>query len=131
MKHLTDEHRKALCEYRFERAHQTMEEAVYMRDGGYYIAAVNRLYYACFYAASGLLIAKGIEAGTHKGVKTMLSKHFIKTGIIPMEHGVTFSNLFDKRHCGDYNDFSYCDKETVNYFLPRAMAFINAAETLI
>lgn len=59
MKHLTDEHRKALCEYRFERAHQTMEEAVYMRDSGYYIAAVNRLYYACFYAASGLLIAKG------------------------------------------------------------------------
>ena len=68
-----------------------------MRVGNYFNAAINRLYYACFYAATGLLIAKGIEAGTHNGVKTMLSYHFVRTGILSLEHGSTFSNLFDKR----------------------------------
>lgn len=70
---LSPEHRVALIQYRFERAYKTLEEADYMRVGNYFNAAINRLYYACFYAATGLLIAKGIEAGTHNGVKTMLS----------------------------------------------------------
>lgn len=66
---LSPEHRVALIQYRFERAYKTLEEADYMRVGNYFNAAINRLYYACFYAATGLLIAKGIEAGTHNGVK--------------------------------------------------------------
>lgn len=53
---LTPEHRIALIQYRFERAYQTLKEADYMRDGNFYNAAVNRLYYACFYAATGLLV---------------------------------------------------------------------------
>ena len=102
---LSPEHRVALIQYRFERAYKTLEEADYMRVGNYFNAAINRLYYACFYAATGLLIAKGIEAGTHNGVKTMLSYHFVRTGVLSLEHGSTFSNLFDKRHSGDYEDW--------------------------
>lgn len=117
---LSPEHRVALAEYRFERAHQTLEEADYMRDGNYFNAAVNRLYYACFYAASGLLVAKGIEVGTHNGVKTMLSYHFVRTGLLSLEHGATFSNLFDKRHSGDYEDFAYCDAALVDFLRPRS-----------
>ena len=113
---LSPEHRVALIQYRFERAYKTLEEADYMRVGNYFNAAINRLYYACFYAATGLLIAKGIEAGTHNGVKTMLSYHF--------------SNLFDKRHSGDYEDFAYCDAALVDYLRPRAEAFIKSVESL-
>ena len=47
-----------------------------------------------------------------------------------MEHGVTFSNLFDKRHSGDYEDFAYCDKSTIDYLYPRAEAFVKKVETL-
>ena len=69
----TPEHRIALVQYRFERAYLTLKEADYMCKGDFFNAAINRLYYACFYAATGLLIAKGIDTGTHNGVKTMLS----------------------------------------------------------
>lgn len=127
---LSPEHREALTRYRLERAHKTLEEAIYLRNGGYFNAAVNRLYYACFYAASGLLIANGIEASTHAGVKAMLSYHFVRTGKLEVEHGVTFSNLFDKRHSGDYEDFAYCDKSLVDYLYPRAKAFVETVETL-
>lgn len=127
---LTPEHRAALVDYRLERAHHTLEEADYMRTGDYFNAAINRLYYACFYAASALLIAKSIEAITHNGVKTMLSFHFVRTGLLSLEHGSTFSNLFDKRHSGDYEDFAYCDAALVDYLRPRAEAFILAVEEL-
>lgn len=129
-KELSPEHRLALTQYRFERAYQTLKEADYMRSGNFYNAAINRLYYACFYAATGLLLAKGIEANTRNGVKTMLSFHFVRTGLLSLEHGSTFSNLFDKRHSGDYEDFAYCDAALVDYLRPRAEAFIKAVENL-
>ncbi len=127
---LSPEHRIALVQYRFERAWLTLKEADYMRRGDFYNAAINRLYYACFYAATGLLIAKGIDASTHNGVKTMLSFHFVRTNLLSLEHGSTYSSLFDKRHSGDYEDFAYCDAALVDYLLPRAEAFIKAIETL-
>ena len=127
---LSPEHRIALVQYRFERAYLTLKEARYMRKGDFFNAAINRLYYACFYAATGLLIARVIDAGTHNGVKTMLSFHFVRTNLLSLEHGSTYSNLFDKRHSGDYEDFAYCDAALVDYLLPRAEAFIKAVETL-
>lgn len=127
---LTPENRMAIVAYRLERAYETLREADYNTDGGYYNTAVNRLYYACFYAASALLLNHEIEAGTHNGVKTQLSMHFIRTGLLQIEHGATFSLLFEKRQSSDYNDFAYCDLELVSTLRPRAEAFINAVKEL-
>lgn len=99
--------------------------------GGYYNAAVNRLYHACFYAAIGLLVSKGFNATTHSCVKTILSKEFIRTGLLAIEHGVTFGDLFSKRHTGDYDDYAFCDASTIDYLSPKAQAFIDAVETII
>ncbi|MBP3512412.1 MAG: HEPN domain-containing protein [Prevotella sp.] len=128
---LTPEQRADLVAYRLERAHQTMDEARYLYDGGYFNASVNRLYYACFYASMALLISRGLNAATHNGVKTILSKEFIRTGMLDMEHGVTFGDLFNKRHTGDYDDYAFCDASTVDYLSPRAQAFIDAVEAII
>ena len=103
----------------------------YNTAGGYYNAAVNRLYYACYYAASALLLNCEIEANTHNGVKTQLSMHFVRTGHLSLDHGATFSLLFEKRQASDYSDFAYCDLALINTLRPRAEAFINAMEQLI
>jgi len=128
---LSDEHRMAVVKYRLERAIKTLEEAKYMRKGNFFNAAVNRLYYACYYAVTALLLARNIEANTHSGVKTMLSFHFVRTGLLSLEDGATFSNLFDKRHSSDYDDFTYCDAALVDYLIPRSEDFIKAIEKLI
>lgn len=127
---LDPENRASIVKYRLERAHETLKEADYNADGGYYNAAVNRLYYACFYAASALLLSREIDANTHNGVKTMISMHFVRTGRLSLEHGATFSLLFEKRQSSDYSDFAYCDLELVNTLRPRAEAFIVAIEKL-
>lgn len=41
-----------LVRYRFDRANETLEEAWLLFDNGHLHAAVNRLYYACFYAVN-------------------------------------------------------------------------------
>lgn len=53
---LNSETRAAIVSYRLERAHETLQEADYNANGGYYNTAINRLYYACYYAASALLL---------------------------------------------------------------------------
>ena len=98
---LDDETRTAMVDYRLERARQTLGEADLLRTGDYFNATVNRLYYACYYAASALLLNRHIEANTHNGVKTQLSMHFVRTGLLDLEHSTTFGLLFDKRHSSD------------------------------
>jgi len=70
---LSSQDRQSLVHYRLQRAFDTLREADYNADGTFYNTAVNRLYYAAYYAVSALLLANSIEANTHAGVKTMLS----------------------------------------------------------
>lgn len=132
MKQLLDaETRAAMIDYRMERAYSTLGEADLLYEGGYFNAAINRLYYACYYATIALLLKYGIETSTHNGVKTQLSMHFVRTGRLSLEHSTTFGLLFDKRHSSDYADFAYCDASLIEMLRPRAEAFINAIKTLI
>ena len=61
----------------------------------------------------------------------MLGLHFITKNLISLEHGKTFSRLFELRHSGDYDDFAYCDKAMVDDFIPKAEAFIDEIRRVI
>jgi len=131
MSGLDDESRKALVEYRLERAYKTMEEAALLEEKGYYNAAVNRLYYACYYATEALLLKHKIEAKSHAGVKAMLGLHFVSKGLIPVAIGKILSTLYEKRQSGDYDDFIYCDKEMTDDLTAQAQVFIDCLAKLI
>jgi uncharacterized protein (UPF0332 family) len=64
------------------KAKNALSEAEKMLEYNFTNAALNRLYYACFYAASALLFQKDIFVKTHSGVKQMLGLHFVNTGIL-------------------------------------------------
>lgn len=123
--------RDALVDYRMQRADETLQEAHLLADAEHYIAAVNRLYYACYYAVSAALTKNHIAAATRAGVKTMLGLHFIATGQLPRECGKTFSRLFEMRHSGDYDDFAYWDRDTVELFIPKATELVEAVRALV
>ena len=128
---MTDEERRALVSLRLQNAKDTLIELPVLIEHGFWNTTVSRMYYACYYAASALLLGSKIEANTHNGVKTQLSMHFVRTGHLSLDHGATFSLLFEKRQASDYSDFAYCDLALVNTLRPRAEAFINAMEQLI
>ena len=128
---LDEQSRIGLIRYRMERADEAMEEVDILAERGHYNAAVNRLYYACFYAVQALLLKHHIAATTHAGVKSMFGLHFISKGIIAIEHGKTFNTLFEKRHSSDYEAFAYCDKALVDDLTPLAEAFIQRIKELL
>ncbi|MBR2249651.1 MAG: HEPN domain-containing protein [Prevotella sp.] len=128
---LDEQSRLALIKYRIDRARVTISEANLLANEGFYNAAANRLYYACFYATLALLVHAGVSATSHAGVKTMLGLHFVSKGLLANEYGKTFSRLFEIRHSGDYDDFVYCDKDMIDEYTPKAEAFINAIKELL
>ena len=128
---LDEQSRQGLVRYRMQRADETMEEVSLLSEHGHYNAAVNRLYYACYYAAEALLLHNHISASTHAGVKSMLGLHFVSKGILSLAHGKTFNTLFEKRHSSDYEAFAYCDKELIDSLTPLAEAFIAKIKELL
>lgn len=93
--------------------------------------AINRLYYACFYAVSALLLSRDIQARSHAGVRQMFGLHFIKTDLVDKELGKFYSDLFDKRQISDYDDYIEITKEEVIEFIAPANQLISKIEDLI
>ena len=128
---LSQENRVDVVKYRIERAFIALDQAKKNLQIKCLEVTANRLYYACFYAASALMVAYGITTSSHAGVKTMLGMHFVSKGLLPIEQGKTFSRLFEIRHSGDYDDFVYCDKAMIDEYLPKAISFIGSVKTLL
>ncbi len=122
---------KELVAYRLQRSKETKAEVPTLIKLGYYNTAVNRIYYACFYAVNALLLKDGIAAKRHDGVRQMLGLHYVKTGMIPKELAKYYTDLFDRRQTGDYDDFLDYDKETVEELYKPANDFIKAIEDII
>lgn len=93
--------------------------------------AVNRLYYACYYAVSALLISYNIEARTHSGVRSMLALHFTKTEKLSVKMNKFYADLFENRQASDYADFVYFDREIVEELYQQAGIFIETIEKLV
>jgi len=88
---LSEEMITALVAYRLERAKGTVQEAIDMLEKDHYNAAINRLYYACYYAVSALLAKKDIQTHTHSGVKQMFGISFIVNGKLSRNYNITYS----------------------------------------
>jgi len=123
--------KRALIEYRMERARETLGEAKMMFDAGRINAYVNRLYYACFYAVSALLLTRSFSTSKHSYLRSLLHREFVKTGLIPEELGDHFDLLFDNRLKGDYADFIRFKAEQVAAWLKPAEEFIDHIDSLI
>jgi uncharacterized protein (UPF0332 family) len=123
--------RTELIRYRLARAEESLAEAKLLLANNYVRTAVNRLYYACFYAMSALLLTKGLSASKHAQVRAMLHKDFIRPGVIPVNYGQIFDLLFNNRQKGDYSDLVKFRAEQVKDWLPEARAFVEYVAGLI
>ena len=128
---MNKETRDAIVTYRLENAYKTLNEIPLHIRNELWNTAINRLYYACFYAVSALLINSGIEAQTHAGVRRMLALHFTKTGKLSIKWNKFYTDLFENRQTSDYADFVYFDRETVEELHNQAIVFLQIIKKLI
>ncbi len=105
--------------YRLEKSGETLEVAKLLMDNNKWNSAVNRLYYAAYYAVSALLIQSDLNTKTHTGVKTQFFLHYVKSGIFDVESAKLYSDLFDWRQKGDYGDFiDFSEDEVKSIYQP-------------
>ena len=117
--------------YRLKREKETIPEVETLIEGGFWNAAISRMYYACFYAFGALLIKHGIEVSIHAGLRQMFGKNFVKDGKFDSRLAKHYTGLFEKRNKGDYNDFFDYDEETTRSLFPVTKEFVLAIENLL
>jgi uncharacterized protein (UPF0332 family) len=123
--------RQTLVGYRLERSRETIEEAKLLLDAGHVNACVSRLYYACFYAVSALLLIRNISTSKHSHVRALLHHDYVKSGQVSKEMGDHFDLLFDNRQKGDYEDLVVFDAKDVHAWLVRTKSFVHQIADLI
>ena len=100
---MTDYTPEDYIKYRIERVRETIEEVPTHIENKFWNTAINRMYFACFYAIGELLATHKIEVSTHLGVRQKFGEHFVKSGKFDKRLAKHFTELSDKRNKGDYN----------------------------
>lgn len=122
---MTDhEARRQVIAHRWQRADEAVASARDDLAAGRLHRAVNGAYYACFYAASAVLAAKGQDTSKHTAVRAAVHRDLIHRGLLEEEWGLVYSELMDDRHRGDYLDLVEFDAAVVAERVARAAAFV-------
>ena len=122
---------ESLIQHRLQRARETLEEARLLAEMKHWNAAVNRLYYACFYAVSALLAGRMMSASKHSQARSLFSQHFVKTGLMSKDQAQLFNTLYDLRQESDYQDFFSADPQHVIPWLDDVSEFVQSVRDLI
>ncbi len=125
---MTDYTPEDYVKYRIDRAKETIEEVRIQIENRFWNTTVNRMYYACFYPVGALLAKNKTDVSSHSGVRRKFGENFVKTGRFDRDLAKHFTELFEKRNKGDYNDFY---EETVLRLYPVSQRFIEEITTLL
>ena len=128
---LKSDDRASIVAYRLEKAFKTLKEASDIASLGYWTLVANRLYYAAYYASVAILIYKGIDASTHKGVIRMIGSSFVKNGILSVDDSKLLGRLYTMRQSGDYEDLFDWEEHDVKPLIPHVENYIRRISGLI
>ena len=117
--------------YRIDKAEEVYSAAVLLYNAGQWNSAINRLYYACFYAASALMLKRGVGAKSHAGVIAKFSEHVVLTGEMIADEYRVYSKLLNWRTKGDYSDmFDFTEEDVASVMAP-TRTFLDKVKQLI
>ena len=112
-------------------AHQMLKVAAHNLRDGFYGSAINRAYYAIFYAANAVLATSGLSRSKHAGVIAAFRRHFVKPGIIEIEYSRIYGRVMDNRHVSDYEIQLPIDAQVAEEDLHDAERFVTRIEQLL
>ena len=122
---------EAAIQLKLQRSKSSLAEAGLMIQNQFYNAAVNRLYYACFYATQALLLTKNVVSKSHSGIATQLYNQFTKPGNFDKKLSAFYTRLMQYRNKSDYSDFLIVTQEGAGELIQSAKEYINHIIALI
>lgn len=129
---MTEEEKRAeIVRYWWDRAQESLGAARRELAADSYNFAMNRIYYALFYAVSALLLEGGHRFKKHSGVRAAFNRHIIKTGRMEQRHGNLYNEVFDERQAGDYVAFTKFDAQYLQEKIDACEQFLAALRPLL
>jgi uncharacterized protein (UPF0332 family) len=125
------EAKTAAVRHWWDKAHESLDAARRELVAGAHAFAVNRAYYALFYAVSALLLQEGHRFKKHSGVRAAFNREIIRTGCIERKFGDLYNQLFDDRNAGDYIAFTKFDAAYVQEKVDACEEFLRKLRPLI
>lgn len=121
----------ALASHRLARAREALAEADLLISATRWNGALNRLYYALFYAARALLALKRIDSSRHSGVIALFQEHFVKPGSVPADIARALPQAFARRQRTDYGDFAEAQQADVQTLRGDVERFVDTCSELL
>jgi uncharacterized protein (UPF0332 family) len=122
---------KTLARLRIEKAREALQSAKVLRDQELWTGAINRCYYAGFYAANALLYTDSKWSKKHSGVRDMLNVDYVRTGVLSRESGALFNKVFELRLDSDYDDEFAAEPDDVTPLIARMEAFVDEVAAIV
>ena len=126
-----DEARRSVVHYWMRKADDALASARSEFSAGRIDFAVNRSYYACFYAASAYLLILGKRFVKHSGVRGAIHQELVKSGALDAKWGRAFDHLFESRQASDYLELYEHEKAQVTELLEQAEGFVGEIKKLL
>jgi uncharacterized protein (UPF0332 family) len=115
---------KALMTYRLEQADESLEATRTLLDKRLTRPAVNRAYYAMFYAVLALLSVVKKETTKHSGAIALFDRDFVKPGIFKKDFSRWLHDAFDLRQRSDYSAEYLVSMDEAEKTLKNAESFV-------
>ena len=92
----------ALIKHNLQKADDSIIQAGALLNIQQHFGAVNRAYYAIFYAALAILLTKDLGSSKHSGVLSLFDREFVKTNDVDRKWSKVFHDAFGLRATADY-----------------------------
>lgn len=128
---MTDDNIRRNVQDELRLADSALAAARALVDLGLTPDAASRVYYAALHAARALLFSIGLDPGSHRAVRTLVSRHFVQTGLLAPECSKDLAQLEALRTAGDYDTAFALGIDQVRPELEKARAFLEAAREIL
>ncbi len=127
----SEEAQRQIIEYWLRKADDALQSAHSEAQAQRFDFVVNRAYYACFYAASAVLLAMGRRFVKHSGLRAAVHKDLVKTGQLDPQWGKAFDRIFENRQFADYIELHRFEREQLEEIVKNAEGFVQEMRRLV
>lgn len=114
----------ALIRSRLEQANEALAAAELNLANDLDRSAVNRAYYAMFYAVLALLAARQAETSRHSGAISQFDRLYVKSALLPQEFSRWLHEGFLNRQAADYGAELALSRNDIDRLLAHARDFV-------
>jgi hypothetical protein len=126
-----DEAREAMIEGFLVKADQALAAARRELAAGDLALATNRVYYACFYALSAVLLSRNLVFAKHAGLRAAMHQHLVRPGELSAELGRFYDEAFAERQAADYTTLVRFEPPLVSEKIDKAERFVAEMKRLL